>query len=274
MKDDTPILVTQKPCHAPISMPAAMRPARRSAARHQTAGQHASTTPTSATADPTERSKLRVTISMHRADRGEADDRGLQRQQHQIARRQENAVGREVEEQPDRRQDARSACSRAGPTAARAWPVPRWRRVRRLAGDANPGQTSVAILNKVSSDRSARDNSPAIAPRRNTSTRSQTSTSSSASVEAMRMARPSARSSAQTRLISARAPTSTPRVGIDQDQDPRIGGEPARHLHFLLIAAGQRADQGLDRRRLDVEPAHEIRVPGAGRRRHRESRDG
>ena len=44
-------------------------------------------------------------------------------------------------------------------------------------------------------------------------------------------------SSDQMRLISRRAPTSTPRVGIDHDEDAGLRSEPAGDLHLLLIAA-------------------------------------
>src|SRR5471032_2505069 len=38
-----------------------------------------------------------------------------------------------------------------------------------------------------------------------------------------------------------------------QDQHLRLGGQPARQQHFLLIAAGERADRRFDTRRLDAE---------------------
>ena len=41
----------------------------------------------------------------HRADRGQTDDRCLQREQDEIALREKRAVGREVEEQPDAAKD-------------------------------------------------------------------------------------------------------------------------------------------------------------------------
>ena len=65
MKDETPTRVTQRPCQAPISTPPAM------AASTASTGftscftvRTARMTPTKATAEPTDRSKLRVTISM------------------------------------------------------------------------------------------------------------------------------------------------------------------------------------------------------------------
>ena len=65
MKDDTPTRVTHKPCQAPIATPPA------TAIATATSGltscltvSNARMTPTSATAEPTERSKLRVTISI------------------------------------------------------------------------------------------------------------------------------------------------------------------------------------------------------------------
>ena len=60
-------------------------------------------------------------------------------------------------------------------------------------------------------------------------------------------------SSDQMRLISRRAPTSTPRVGIDHDQNAGFRSEPAGDLHLLLIAAGQRVHLGVDRRCLDAQ---------------------
>ena len=44
-------------------------------------------------------------------------------------------------------------------------------------------------------------------------------------------------SSDQMRLISRRAPTSTPRVGSIRIRIARLGGQPARDLHLLLVAA-------------------------------------
>ena len=41
----------------------------------------------------------------HGADRGEADDRGLEREKDEIALGEEGAVGGEIEEQPDRGED-------------------------------------------------------------------------------------------------------------------------------------------------------------------------
>ena len=65
MNEETPSRVTQNPCQAPIAIPTA------TAARQPSSGwtswrtvSMASTVPTSATAEPTERSKLRVTISI------------------------------------------------------------------------------------------------------------------------------------------------------------------------------------------------------------------
>ena len=66
MKDETPIRVTHKPCQAPIS-DADQRPRSATASSGLTSCltvSSARTTPTSATAEPTERSKLRVTISI------------------------------------------------------------------------------------------------------------------------------------------------------------------------------------------------------------------
>src|SRR3954447_9838279 len=65
MNEETPSLVTHSPCQAPIATPASTasstaRPAFISYFTVRTA----STTPTRATAEPTERSKLRVTISI------------------------------------------------------------------------------------------------------------------------------------------------------------------------------------------------------------------
>ena len=66
MKDETFILVTHQPCQAPISTPTSEadqhgeRPDRRCSFTVSTA----TTTPISATAEPTDRSKLRVTISI------------------------------------------------------------------------------------------------------------------------------------------------------------------------------------------------------------------
>ena len=65
MKDDTPTRVTHSPCHAPIAMPPAT--AIGTASHGLTSCltvRSANMTPTSATAEPTERSKLRVTISI------------------------------------------------------------------------------------------------------------------------------------------------------------------------------------------------------------------
>src|SRR5882724_1015564 len=65
MKDDTPIRVTHQPCHAPITKPTLREIATDShGLTPYLTVSSATTTPTSATAEPTERSKLRVTISI------------------------------------------------------------------------------------------------------------------------------------------------------------------------------------------------------------------
>ena len=65
MNEDTPSRVTQNPCQAPMAKPQASeastaRPGSTSCLTVSTAR----TTPTSATAEPTDRSKLRLTISI------------------------------------------------------------------------------------------------------------------------------------------------------------------------------------------------------------------
>ena len=102
MKDETPTRVTHQPCQAPISDAAGDRDRDGDQRidvvldreqREDDADQRH------------RRADREVEIARddqhHRADRGEADDRGLQRQQDEIALREEGAVGGEVEEQPD-----------------------------------------------------------------------------------------------------------------------------------------------------------------------------
>ena len=90
----------------------------------------------------------------HRADRGQADDRGLQREQDEIALGEEGAVGGEVEEQPRRRRAPPAASSCAAPRPEPASAPRRFRRRdRRLpAFSARPRrQTSAAIRTRLRS---------------------------------------------------------------------------------------------------------------------------
>ena len=65
MKEETPTWDTQIPCHTPIAAPQVTAIATLNAVlRSYLTVSIARTTPTRATADPTERSKLRVTMSM------------------------------------------------------------------------------------------------------------------------------------------------------------------------------------------------------------------
>ena len=65
MKEETPTRVTQRPCQAPISRPPAIAASTASAGFTSCLTvRSARITPTQATAEPTERSKLRVTISI------------------------------------------------------------------------------------------------------------------------------------------------------------------------------------------------------------------
>ena len=45
---------------------------------------------------------------------------------------------------------------------------------------------------------------------------------------------------------------------IDQQQDADARGQPARHLHLLLVAAAQRADEHVDIAGLDLQPVEQI----------------
>src|SRR6185437_14915282 len=65
MNDDTPIFATHRPCQTPIRTPAAIATTTPTTAPvSYLTVRSARITPTSATAEPTDRSKLRVTISI------------------------------------------------------------------------------------------------------------------------------------------------------------------------------------------------------------------
>src|SRR5205807_1403862 len=94
------------------------------------------------------------------ADGGQAHDRGLQREQHEVALREERPLRRDLEDDPDRRYDEKE------------------RRVAEniLVEPARHGTsyTPAAMRSSRSSSSSARPSSPARAPLRSTSTRWQT----------------------------------------------------------------------------------------------------
>ena len=76
--------------------------------------------------------------------------------------------------------------------------------------------------------------------------------SSSRSAEISSTASPLRRAVLMCSQIAAWAPTSTPRVGCDAISQDRIVAHLAPDDQLLLIAAGQRARQGVDARRADV----------------------
>ena len=133
-------------------------------------------------------------------------------------------------------------------------PAPRRRRAGRDCRSLElAAQPSAAIRSRFLSVRSRRCSSPTRRPWLITMTRSQTSTSSSTSVEASRIAWPCAAELGPDALdLAPRADIDAARR-VDHDEDARIGGEPARDLHLLLVAAGQRPHLGVDRRGLDLQ---------------------
>ena len=50
---------------------------------------------------------------------------------------------------------------------------------------------------------------------------------------------------------------------VDQQQDADAGGQPARHLHLLLVAAAQRTDGDVDIAGLDLEAVEQVASPCA-----------
>ena len=76
---------------------------------------------------------------------------------------------------------------------------------------------------------------------------------SSSSDEMNTQALPSSASDRTSRWISALAPTSMPRVGSSRIRTLRVGRQPARQDHLLLVAAAQVPDRLVGRRRGDLE---------------------
>ena len=254
MKDETPIRVTQKPCQAPIEHAAGDRD------RH---GEHRVDVVLDGEqreddADQRHgRADREVEIARddqhHRADRGQADDRGLQRQQDEIALGEERAVGGEIEEQPDRGEDEeqhrvaqrRDCASRREPAVG----APRWRRApvrlpirrSRSAIRRHPQQDSLSL-----------SSAPLSSP-----TRAAVAHDDDAVADVdqfLGVGRGEQDGLPAGREVGPDALDLAPRADIDaarrvdQDEDAGVGREPAGDLDLLLVAAGQRPHFGVDRR--------------------------
>ena len=106
MKDETPIFVTHQPCHAPISRPTASDSSTATiGSTLELDRQHREDDANQRHGRADREIEVARDDQHHRADRGERDDRRLQRQEDQVALREEGALGREIEEQPDHRED-------------------------------------------------------------------------------------------------------------------------------------------------------------------------
>ena len=104
-----------------------------------------------------------------------------------------------------------------------------------------------ALLPAIAHDRLLVDllagHSATLARSRSTTTRWLVRTTSSSSEEMKTHALPSSASSSTSFWISALAPTSMPAGGLVEDQQPRLGRQPAGQQHLLLVAAAEVLDQ-------------------------------
>ena len=121
MNEGTPTTVTHQPFQAPRARPTAI--ATGTASNGSTPDftvSQATTTPTSATAEPTEMSKLRVTMSMTALIAAKPGDGALERHQREVPLRQEDAVGEPREHDPgdDQDRDERVVAQRHAPRVA------------------------------------------------------------------------------------------------------------------------------------------------------------
>ena len=245
------------------SPPAIARAPRRAGPRPSLTGRAtARTTPTSATADPTEMSKLRRDDEHHGADRGQRRDRCLQRQQGQVAL----ATGRcpSVEtwkHDPDDGNDEQQRV--VAQVTRRAEPLHR--------ADAAPAAEPAAGARLVTSPSLAGRSARAVPPRVDVGRRRarRTIRPRAHDVDALAHARSAPRPPTRPagslgrraarslirRWISARAPTSTPRVGSSSSstRDPAVSQRATCTFCWLPpLTASRRAS-----------PAEGARIPSA-----------